>query len=74
VAGASVTAGILAVLVVYGAAEVDVAHYDEAFDSVDTFWGPAPVALGLAAVLAAVAAALVRRGRAGVLAVVEVRS
>jgi hypothetical protein len=74
VAGSAGTAGVLAVLVTYGAVEVDVANYDANFSSVDTFWGPAPFALGLAAVLGAVAAVLSRRGRADVLAVVEVRS
>jgi steroid 5-alpha reductase family enzyme len=74
VAGASATAGVVAVLVAFGAAMVSVDNYDNPGGRIDTFWGPAPFVLGLAAVLAAAAAAMVRRGRAGVLAVVEVRS
>jgi hypothetical protein len=74
VAGASMTTAIGAVLVVFASVQVDVDLWDPNFDSVDTYWGPAPFALGLAALLAAAAAVLVRRGRADVLAVVEVRS
>jgi hypothetical protein len=60
--------------VAFGAAMVSVGNYYNPGGRIDTFWGPAPFVLGLAAVLAAAAAAMVRRGRAGVLAVVEVRS
>ena len=74
VAGASMTTAIGAVLVVFASVQVDVDLWDPNFDSVDTYWGPAPFALGLAALLATAAAVLVRRGRADVLAVVEVRS
>ncbi|MGY1602659.1 hypothetical protein ACI78S_10405 [Geodermatophilus sp. SYSU D00815] len=74
VAGGAVTAGVFATLWVFGRTDVSVAEYAVEGTRVTTQWGPLMGVLGVAVVLAGAAAATARRGRADVLATVEVRA
>jgi hypothetical protein len=75
IGGGALTAGLLAVLWIVGAADVSSKdHADGLGDGevLTTQWGPLMAALVLSLLLAAAAAVTVRRGRAAVLATVQV--